>query len=70
MKLWQVIKVLCYFNDVSYDYIELYNGYDYDVDLKGYYLSDDDFNDRIWQFNESVVIKSKDYLYSICKRFG
>lgn len=49
-------------NDVSYDYIELYNGYDYDVDLKGYYLSDDDFNNRIWQFNESVVIKSKDYL--------
>jgi len=43
-----------------YDYIELYNGYDYDIDLDGYYLSDDD-NHYKWRF-EDTEIKSKSYL--------
>lgn len=43
-----------------YDYIELYNGYDYDIDLDGYYLSDDD-NHYKWRF-EDVKIESKSYL--------
>ena len=44
-----------------YDYIELYNGYDYDINLEGYYLSDDDLNTKKWSFPD-VVIKSKGYL--------
>lgn len=44
-----------------YDYIELYNGYDYDINLKDYYLSDDDINTKKWKFPD-VTIKSKDYL--------
>lgn len=43
-----------------YDYIELYNGYDKDIDLSGYYLTDDD-NHYKWKFDD-VVIKSKSYL--------
>lgn len=43
------------------DYIELYNGYDYDIDLTGYYLSDDNGDTRKWRF-PSVTIKAKDYL--------
>ena len=44
-----------------YDYIELYNGYDYDINLKDYYLSDDDINTKKWKFPD-VTIKSKGYL--------
>ena len=44
-----------------YDYIELYNGYDYDINLKDYYLSDDDINTKKWKFPD-VTIKSKNYL--------
>ena len=44
-----------------YDYIELYNGYDYDINLKDYYLSDDDINTKKWKFKD-VTIKSKGYL--------
>lgn len=43
------------------DYIELYNGYDYDINLLGYYLSDDDFNTKKWSFPD-ITIKSKSYL--------
>lgn len=43
-----------------YDYIELYNGYDYEIDLDGYYLSDDD-NHYKWRF-ENTKIDSKSYL--------
>ena len=43
------------------DYIEIYNGYDYDINLKGYYLSDDNFNLKKWSFPD-VTIKSNDYL--------
>lgn len=43
------------------DYIEIYNGYDYDIDLNGYYLSDDDYNTKKWLFPE-ITIKSNSYL--------
>ena len=45
----------------SSDYIEIYNGYDEDINLKGYYLSDDSFMIKKWQFPE-IVIKANDYL--------
>lgn len=45
----------------SSDYIELYNGYDYDINLEGYYLSDDNMDNRKWVF-PNVTIKSHDYL--------
>jgi len=43
------------------DYIEIYNGYDYDINLEGYYLSDDDFNTKKWIF-PNITIKAKSYL--------
>ena len=43
------------------DYIEIYNGYDYDVDLTGYYLSDDNYETKKWQFKD-VTIKANSYL--------
>lgn len=49
-------------NNTDYnDYIEIYNGYDYDINLLGYYLSDDNFNLRKYIFPD-VTIKSNDYL--------
>jgi len=45
----------------SSDFIEIYNGYDYDINLEGYYLSDDSMDNRKWKF-PSVTIKSNDYL--------
>ncbi len=44
-----------------YDYIELYNGNDYDINLDGYYLSDDSMNLRKWSFPKTTI-KAKDYL--------
>ena len=43
------------------DYIELYNGYDYDIDLSGYYLTDNMKETRKWSFPD-VTIKKNDYL--------
>jgi len=43
------------------DYIEIYNGYDYDINLKDYYLSDDNFNLRKWSFPD-VTIGANSYL--------
>lgn len=43
------------------DYIEIYNGYDYDMNLEGYYLSDNDLNTKKWLFPD-VSIKAKSYL--------
>ncbi len=48
-------------DDEFYDFIELYNGYDYDINLKGYYLSDDNYNLKKWQFPD-VTIKANSYL--------
>ena len=53
-------KTISYMNE-SPDYIELYNGYDYDINLKGYHLSDvDDYNLK-WEFPE-VTIRAGEYL--------
>lgn len=43
-----------------YDYIELYNGTNHDINLKNYGLSDEE-NDTKWIFPE-VIIKTKEYL--------
>ena len=43
------------------DYIELYNGNDYDIDLFGYYLTDSMKETRKWTFPD-VTIKANDYL--------
>ena len=43
------------------DYIELYNGNDYDVNLYGYYLTDNMKETRKWTFPD-VTIKAHDYL--------
>ena len=43
------------------DYIELYNGYDYDINLENYFLADDNFDTKKWMF-PSVIIKTHDYL--------
>lgn len=47
-------------NDYS-DYIEIYNGYNFDVNLKGYHLSDKEYNTSKWEFPD-VTIKSGEYL--------
>lgn len=44
------------------DYIEIYNGYDYEVDLSEYYLSDDYLNARKWKFPSGVKIAPKEYM--------
>ena len=43
------------------DYIELYNGNDYDINLFGYYLTDNMKETRKWTFPD-VTIKAHDYL--------
>ena len=43
------------------DYIELYNGYGFDINLKDYYLSDKEYEVKMYQLPD-VTIKSKEYL--------
>jgi len=43
------------------DYIEIYNGYDYPVNLKGYYLSDEEFDVKKWQFPD-IMIEPHQYI--------
>lgn len=43
------------------DYIEIYNGYDEEINLEGYYLSDETTSSKKWIF-PNIVIKSKEYL--------
>ena len=43
------------------DYIEIYNDYDYEINLKGYYLSDESASSKKWSF-PNIIIKSKEYL--------
>ena len=45
----------------SSDYIEIYNDYDYDINLSGYYLSDELTSNKKWSF-PNIIIKSKEYL--------
>ena len=49
-------------NDGDYsDYIEIYNGYNHSINLKDYYLSDDEYKPDKWRF-PNIEIKSKEYL--------
>ena len=43
------------------DYIEIYNGNDYDINLYGYFLTDNMKETRKWKFPD-VTIKANDYL--------
>ena len=43
------------------DYIEIYNGYNYDIDLSGYHLTDSMFELDKWSF-PSLTIKGESYL--------
>ena len=43
------------------DYIELYNGNDYDINLYGYYLTDNMKDTRKWTFPD-VTIKANEYM--------
>ena len=45
----------------AYDWIELYNGSDSDIDLADYTLSDEESGNAKWIF-PSITIKSKEYL--------
>lgn len=48
------------YNEYS-DYVELYNNYDYSINLKGYHLSDNEFDTKKWTFPD-IEIKPKEYL--------
>ena len=43
------------------DWIELYNGNNFDINLSGYYLSDSEYETDLWKF-PNIIIKSKSYL--------
>ena len=43
------------------DYIEIYNGYDHDMDLDGYYLTDSLYEMKKWTI-KNVTIKAHEYL--------
>jgi hypothetical protein len=43
------------------DYIELYNGYNHDINLNGYHISDSEFETNKWTF-PNITIKANDYL--------
>ena len=43
------------------DYIELYNGYSYEINLKDYHLSDNEYNTNKWTFPD-ITINSKEHL--------
>ncbi|MHA1585437.1 MAG: CotH kinase family protein [Promethearchaeota archaeon] len=44
------------------DWIELYNGENYSIDLSGMYLTDNLADPTAWQIPEGTTIKSKDFL--------
>jgi len=43
------------------DYIEIYNGYNHQINLEGYYLSDSEFETNKWMF-PNIIIKPNEYL--------
>lgn len=43
------------------DYIEIYNGYDYNINLAGYFLSDDEYNPKKWMISD-IVIEPGEYI--------
>lgn len=44
------------------DWIELYNNSDQDIDLSGYYLSDDPFNPTMWPFQSGTILPAYEFL--------
>ena len=44
------------------DWIELYNSYDLDVDIGGYYLTDNKDDTTKWKFPSGTIINAKGYL--------
>lgn len=48
------------------DWFEIYNGYPTDVDLVGYYLSDDDDNITKWQFPSGSIIPANGFIKIWC----
>lgn len=48
------------------DWFEIYNGYPTDVDLVGYYLSDEDDNLTKWQFPSGSIIPANGFLKIWC----
>ena len=54
-------KTINDFDNESSDYIEIYNDYDYDINLIGYFLSDELTSNKKWSF-PNIIIKSKEYL--------
>ena len=49
------------FDDYS-DWIELYNNEDFDIELAGYFITDDPDNPTKWEIPQETVIKAKDFL--------
>ena len=43
------------------DYIEIYNGYNYSINLDGYYLSDSEFETNKWMIS-NITIEPKQYI--------
>lgn len=49
-------------NDLEYsDYIEIYNGYKYEINLDGYHLSDSEYETSKWTF-PNITIEPNEYL--------
>lgn len=57
------------------DYIEIYNGEKFAVDLTGYHLSDDEYDTNKWIFPKGTIIKPNTYMIifasgkNLCKTF-
>lgn len=49
-----------------YDWVELYNCSLNDIDLTGFYLTDDRYNSMKWAFPTDTVISASDYLVVFC----
>ena len=46
-------------NNTYSDYIEIYNGYDKDINLAGYHLSDNSSNINKWTFPDITISKGE-----------
>lgn len=52
------------------DWIEIYNNSDQDINLTGYYLSDDYTNLFMWSFQSGTVVPAHDFLLVYADGFG
>ncbi len=53
-------------NGEYYDWVELYNCSLNDIDLSGFYLTDDRYNIMKWTFPSNTILKADDYLTVFC----